>query len=394
MNRAHSAVLAGVLLLVVGASGANAEGTFVRLRGQAGELRGAVSAQNGGVLVKVDGQADRLISWHLVRETDVAGCEGSMARGLELMRGVSRVDRGDVPMAGEALEPLIEKMALEGTLVGPTGLATAEAVLRVRLARGSQTGATLAWLAWFDAASERPVIVEDALNKGLIWIGDRSAGGLSAGDASVDGGTGLCPHLPPIFGPVIATPALTGMLGSSEFARLGSVPAGSPVRDVVRAYQAAVAFEVSGAEFKPDGEPSGDVAQMVVEIVLARAGDDAARQGARGRLRQRLERLTKAELNREVQAEEPEMLDTLWMRAWLHLGIGRSLLREVDPAQKREGIVEILTVPALFAEEVPGLAAGALVEARGELVKLGEPVELVNKELQAKYPDAAGVQMP
>lgn len=88
------------------------------------------------------------------------------------------------------------------------------------------------------------------------------------------------------------------------------------------------------------------------------------------------------------------MLDTLWMRAWLHLGIGRSLLREVDPAQKREGIVEILTVPALFAEEVPGLAAGALVEARGELVKLGEPVELVNKELQAKYPDAAGVQMP
>lgn len=380
------------LIAAVAGSVFAAPGSFVRLRGQASEIKGEVTAQSGGVLVTAPGRVTQLIAWNRVRETDAPGAEGSMARGLELMRAVSRIERGDFPLAAEAIEPLMAQMAVQGTLTGPTGMVAAETAMRVRLARGSQTGATLAWLAWLDAAGERPASeqgAEDAKapETRVVWVGDRLIGD---GNSPIDTTLGLCVHLPPIFGPVVSSPALVAMLASSEWGRLGAGPNGA----VVRAYEAAARYEVAGDVYVPrpeDASAKGDAAAVVRDIVLARAGSEADRGEARKRLRERLERVTRAESTRETEAGDEPGADAQWLRAWLHLGIGRSLIREAAPEARREGVVELLTVAAIFASDVPGLAAGALVEARLELVRLGEPIDKIEADLRARFPEAAVV---
>lgn len=381
-----------ILVAAIAGSVFAAPGTFVRLRGQGSEIKGDVSAQNGGVLVAAPGRATQLIAWNRVRETDAAGADGSMTRGLELMRAVSRIERGDFALAAEAIEPLMAEMAVQGTLTGPTGMVAAETAMRVRLARGSQTGATLAWLAWLDASRERPErgdAAEDgnAPETRVVWVGERLIGDAAS---PIDSGLGLCVHLPPIFGPVVSSPALVAMLASSEWGRLGAGPSGA----VVRAYEAAARYEVAGDAYVPraeDASTKGDAAAVVRDIVLARAGSDADRGEARKRLRERLERLTRTESTRETEPGDEPGGDTQWLRAWLHLGIGRSLIREAAPEARREGVVELLTVAAIFGSDVPGLAAGALVEARLELVRLGEPIDKIEADLRARFPEAAVV---
>jgi hypothetical protein len=394
-------------------------GTFLRLRGSPVDITGVITSGPGGILVRPLPAASpannpdlpdtrpsppaQLIAWHRVAITDLRTVDNSMALGLELMRATSRLERGDIDLAAEAIEPLYSQMTRQGTLIGPTGMVTAETVLRVRLARGMQTGATLAWLGWLDAAAEKPIRFPDDPPLSVIWVGS------TLGDAPRSSGTALepildptlklCRHLPPVFGPTVPSAALAAMLASPEWGRL----AAGPQRAIVRAYDAAARFELSQTIYTPDPPADGapptsallaDTAALVQDMVLARAGAPEAIPAARQRLRDRLDRLTRQEAARELPptaaasdiAQEP---DPRWLRAWLHAAIGRSLLRDSTPSAQREGVIELLTVPALFASDTPALAATCLLEARQALLALGEPVANVDSELRLRFPTLA-----
>jgi hypothetical protein len=120
--------------------------------------------------------------------------------------------------------------------------------------------------------------------------------------------------------------------------------------------------EVQGGEVASLPAPSNDAEQLVSDIVAAQTAPGEPMRAARSRLQKRLELLQRDADTKETAEDAEVQADRSWQRAWLHAAIGRSLLSEEPLTQRRQGLVELLHVPAIDGGTQPGLAATALLD--------------------------------
>lgn len=356
----------GLLAVLVLSGAAQAQ---VYLRGQGDALPGSVEqVTDGGVIVsRVEGGVTQhvIVGLELVREVrgvQAGAFDERRAIAEKCWRGVTRVQRGDFAGA----EPLLEELSPEfaGTQ-GPTGGAVFDALLRCRLARGAVSGSIAAWLRMLEARGGVPT------EKAATWIGGRVEGGGVADEM-----TGLVPSLPPVFAPGAQGEASTG--GLDELMGSGD----AKVARLAMYYRAAaIAENGAGAEGGPVLVPyidDGDEGvKLVRDVVLARAGDEAQRRAARERLEQRL------------RTDNPAG----WVEAWCRVGIGRSLVKESDGAERKWGVLQMLHVPARLSRQSPELAAVALSESARVLDELGDTrgAWMLADELARSMPGSAAL---
>jgi hypothetical protein len=288
----------------------------------------------------------------------------------EAWRARQRFERGDLAGAEVIAEPLFARLA--GSR-GPTAAMIAEILTRVRVKRGSQTGALDAWLAWYDCGNDAETLPEafpvDLATRRPV-LADRWP------TLSVDAASGLLSTLPPIW---INVPSIQAWVHSG-----GHPPGGggqeSRSRVYERLYRSAARFEVDGTtvdlselDLKLDGP------RLVSEIVIARAGEPKAREAARRELAERLEGAPPA-----------------WLEAWVRVAIGRSLLRETDADARRRGVLQLLHVPARFSSDAPYLAGIALAESARALLELGDRdgADVLRAELIREHPAHPALDWP
>jgi hypothetical protein len=363
---------------------AAAMGDVIEIRGQDTVFTGEIAALSpAGVTLKVgEGVPTKVISWDQVRaikanKLPAPGAVIFAPLSERLMRARLRMERRDLSKAEEVVEPLYAEHSASGTLAGPTGALLAECTLRVRLYHGGGTNAVTPWLDWLACRAA----TQDE-NQKQDWFG-----GATRLPVITDRASGLCPDVPPIFGGLTNPAAIRTLMQRADWARLLSVQ--SPVRGMASAYAAAVLFE-SGEPFALPAidAATSDGERLVLEIVTSRVGGDNEREPARARIRKRLEQLDRVDDSRESTDPASVPDDRTWQRPWLHAALGRSLLREADPGQRRLGLVELLHVPALYARTQPRLAALCLFDALAELRQRGEKPEAINaieRELRNQF---------
>ncbi len=263
----------------------------------------------------------RFVGWAEVERVGAEGAGGwgeaeayrSVADALD--RAEKRLARGDVTGARVLLEPLAERYLKE---TGPTSGAVASMLAWCRVLRSDRAGAAEAWLAW--------------------RRGDAGGGGGPARDW-IDAATGLAPAIPPVWAGSDARETATLLMPMSALAG-----ANDPSSELIRLYtlMAVVASggevgEYDGPETRLRADPG---VRLVWEMVRAQADPEAAgRRGARDALRRR--------------ARTP---GPAWQAAWVHLGLGASLLREPERIDADAGAAELLTVVLLHQDTAPGLA--------------------------------------
>ncbi|MCW5766483.1 MAG: hypothetical protein KIT68_10975, partial [Phycisphaeraceae bacterium] len=259
-----------------------AQGVVVELRGREGAIAGAVErVGREGVLVKPDDPAQprlRWISWDRVRQVRPEGGRFAEFAPLSdsLWRARTRLERGDLALAALDIERLTRSYPGLG---GPSGTLLSELVLRLRLARGSHTGAAMALIRW--SATRHAADATAA-----VWVG-----GSAGGAAAIDAGTGLAVQCPPMFGAAIGTPALEAFARSAQWDGFKAIDAAT--RDLAVLYRAAAEAELAlrrQEEAAPPGEVrSNDPGVLLVrDVVLSRAGDASQRRAARESLEKRM----------------------------------------------------------------------------------------------------------
>lgn len=379
----HAAFLS--LAVLVAQPGGGGGGGALQLRGQVAPLSGEIASVSfGGVVLKTSpDDPGRLYSWDRVRSVDGAGEQANAGAFIPyadaLMRGRARLERGDTWLADQAIEPLYQQaVAAAGgsaeRFVGPSGLLLAECALRTNLDRSAAASATLAWLQWSAVDRLRPRAIGGGGTSGDVrapqWIGG------TVGLAPViDPSTGLCPKLPPIF--PRQGPSSAGMLRvltqSPQLKRLCADASLSRGLAVPYAIAARIA---SGEELAVDAgtfpAPTNESEQLVSDIVAAQAAPNELMRSARARLMRRLEQIQRDADTRENAEESEAQADRSWLRPWLHAAIGRSLLNEDQASLRKQGLVELLHVPALDGATQPTLSATALLDVIEYLRRDGE----------------------
>lgn len=390
--QARGAIVGAVLLAsaLQVAGQARAQGVIVELRGRDGTVSGNLERIGpAGILVKPDDTTQTRSKWigwdrvRLIRGDRAAEAAPFKELADELWRARTRLERGDVFLAEPDIERLAATYAGAG---GPTGTLLGELSLRLRVLRGSQTGATMAFLRW--SAVRRAGETAQA-----VWVG-----GASMLAPAVDWTMGLAVQCPPVFGPAISNAAMEAFVTSGDWDRLGVADAAT--RDLAMLYRVAAAGEIElrkGAEPAPPVEvKSNDPGVLLVrDIVVARLGTPEQRRAARDALERRL--LTKTAAVRSGDAtggNEVASPENRWQEAWCRAGIGRSLLRETDTRDRRRGVVQLLHLPARFASDQLLLAPTALQEASDALRALGDPagaarlIDEIRRLFPAVAPDA------
>ena len=287
-----------------------------------------------------------IIGWDRVRSVGGAfagDAQAYMDVATDAWRARYRLERGDTVAA----EPLFEKLfeRYEGK-AGPTAAVVAEGLLACRLHRGAQAGAVMPWLSLMMAEAGR--------GEGAVWFERDRASSL---ERVIDPATGLAPALPPIW---LDSPASRAIASSSEMAevRTSDSQEKQVAASLANLYQFAARFEAGqDGDGMPRTARGSDAVSLVSDIVKARAGDQRERTTARESLQVRIDR------NRGT-----------WVEAWCRVGLGRSLLSELEPEQRRLGVVQLLHVPARFREDQAYLAGLALAEAIVALEDLGDDV--------------------
>ena len=304
------------------------------LRGQAEPVQGQIVAvSSAGVSIAQAGETPTVVSWDRVRV--VRGESSAQAATFAdsaqaLWRARTRVERSDFAGA----EPILERLAAlppVDALTGPSAAVLAECLLRCRLERGAQAGATRAWLVFARTA--------------VPPAGPPKAPAV-AGHQLIDAGTGLCPALPPMF-----------VRDAALIAAADAPPdADTPL---ARLYTAALAADAGRPTVWTSELASGlpESARVLAEILQARTGTPPERAAARAALTSRL--------------VSPDLAP--WLDAWCHVALGRSLVRESDPGLRRQGVLHLLQAPARLGRSAPYLASLSLLEAAQTMQALGEP---------------------
>ncbi len=307
----------------------------VELRGERAPVEGAIVGL-GVDGVEVDGLG--VISWDRVRDID-GEWEEIFERDFreyadKAWRARTRLERGDTILA----EPLFEELfATYGFRRSALAGVVSEGLLRCRLRRDAQALAVEAWLSLLASGASSPLL-------------DRE--------------TGLVPTLAPIW------------LPSDSVAVVRVVPPENGDDHLLRLadwYAAAADFEAGREAHLPPRESADRGLALVADIVSGRAGDETTRRKARQSLRTR------------ARAHEGT-----WIEAWALAGLGRSLIREGEIDQVREGVVYLLSVAARFSRQTPYLCGVCLAEAAGALeAVLGDTngARAVAQELARRYPE-------
>lgn len=371
MNRVAAGVLAAWLCVVAEAQPALTLRSFGAT--PAPVTAGEVSAVNAdGVTVVTARAADGRVvdsvlwGWHQVKS--VGGAFASAAaplasRGDEAWRGLSRLERGDVVAA----EPVLERMFTEyQTRTGPTACAIDAGLARCRISRGALTAAVVPWLAWRRAQA---VATPPRFDRAEAVWGDL-----------LDPASGLVPGLPPIFPDTPATRALA-RAGLGEASPGASVP-DDLARTLARLYAVAAQFESGTPGVAPDPRTADLGVRLVFDVVRARVGDDATRADARKSLAER------------VKPNAPAL--GTWQESWVRVGLGRSLVREADPELKRQGVLQLLELPARNRSTDSYLTGVALADAAAALEALGDHAgaTVLARELIDRYPDHPALDAP
>lgn len=261
-------------------------------------------------------------------ETDVVR---NLELGERLWRARMRLARGDAALAEEALGPEWRFARLDG----PTGLVAALVELQVALARQDHPRA---WHAWLEAARlGRRGLREPALE---TWLEPTSHGTLSR-RAVFDATSALCPSLPPFAGNEAERTAILAALDgfdAGEDRELDALRrALAAVIDPTRDGPAAAA---AGGAARDDGEPKRTL-EFLRTLREARSALPADRARAREAIVSQRRRL-------------PE-----WSEAWSRYAVGSGLLLDATPEATLAAQVELMHLPARFAEAQPWLAASA-----------------------------------
>ena len=339
----------GILVLTAGI--ANAEPGTVTLRSgqvvQATDIK--VSAE--AVVVKT-ASGERTLGWHEVRAVGGQASSSAveyLADADKAWRGLSRLARGD----RVAAEPLLEKVfqRLSGHK-GPTASAVSEGLLTCRVARGAQA---LAIEPYLTLVLNNPVQVTSDL---------------------LDERTALYPALPPIWGNEAGLASAVTSIAWDDFAKWD---ARGRARQLAELYTAAALYEISGQSALPEMTPVDEGVKLVHEMVISRLGNEHERGIARKALAARLEQ------------DLPD-----WQQAWVHASIGLSLLTENDDHESRLGIVQLLYVPAQYAQSQPYLAGVCLAKASIRLAEMGrsEAAVTLAGELAREYNHHASTEHP
>ncbi|MEN0021034.1 MAG: hypothetical protein AAF747_09155 [Planctomycetota bacterium] len=301
-----------------------------------------IAATSEGVVVDADASEPVIVPWHRVLRVERAGVVDELAEGERLWRALWRVERGDTPQAEPTLEAIFADRVAER---GPTTRAVAAALTRCRLGRGARLAAIDSWLVWLAAGrtGSGPMVYEPR----------REVFGL-VDEASLvphDEATGLVPQLPPIFR---ASHALRVRTETAPL--LAATDGRAESLESLYRRAAAIAFgddaAVADAELR-DGRPG---VALVAAVVAVQATDPSDAPSNARRLLQR------------VIEREPNT----WQEAWSRVAIGRHLLRSSDQEVKREGVLELLHVPARFGDTLPDLAALALADSIEAMQTLGD----------------------
>ena len=366
----------------------------VELRFGGGRVTGKILSMTGnGLRMRPDIGEERTILWSHVGGVSgpaagkFAATFAAMAEGV--WRLTARVNRGDA----EGAELLYDKLEASGTLDGLRGAsrrAAMRTVIQLRLSRGFVTGAARAY---FESLAATGALADEALVGGGSVQGSGDWGGESTpgnNRAAVDGVTGLCPNLPPAFSAQLSGGGLAALAQWPGWAACTALPGAAG--EVARWYETEAISAAGGRTVLLEGLlPVMDVggAATAGPEVLTRM----VVQAARGNAEQR--RAAREWLGRRLAAEaakvegagaggsgdargagakfgEDGLVERSWQEAWCRLGIGRSLLAESDAADRRRGMLELLHVPAEFAQRLPLAAAVALSDVATELEKQGD----------------------
>ena len=325
--------LALVVCIGLWVSVAASEPGTVVLRGGAEFEASSIEADAGALTCTIDGD-QRIFGWQ-----EVAEVRGPMADEVRpylptaesAWRGLARLARGDRVAAEPVLESVFDDLSGQ---ISPTALAVSQGLLACRLARGAQ------------ALSVEPMLTEIANDSATVEIPTVK------GASPLDPEFGLCPALPPIWGTDSGLSAMVGAISRDKF---GVWIHETKAEQLAKLYATAALFELGSPAPAPTLTPVDAGVKFMQEIVLARVGDAKQRLMARSALTDRL------------NAEDLPG----WQSAWIHSSLGLSLIRESDEHETRLGIVELLYVPAIYAQTEPYLAGVCLSEAAIKLAELG-----------------------
>lgn len=328
-------------------------------RGNEATLEGrAVQVDEDGVLFRTRrgaGDTDTLVPWDRIRflETDRQAHAEFFASHRDmadqLWRARTRVERRDYPAA----EPLFDTLFAETmNRTDATALTVAEGILRCRLARGARAAAVIPWL-------EMHRLLSSGI-KPTAYLGM---------DPIVDAQTGVCAQLPPIWTRSVGVEQLLSDLGhyvvdapgterlATLYTRAARITLGLPVQDPTIFYHADESWQ-------------RDPTSLIVTAMIA----------AIEQIRPFPIDLDKtlARLYRE------EALLTPW--AWFARGLTR--LTAPDLNIQREGLVDLLTLPARYRETNAYLSGFAIDFAARAFDHLGRTTDAtaLRADLKRDYP--------
>ncbi|NOG56072.1 MAG: hypothetical protein HND57_17375 [Planctomycetes bacterium] len=347
------------------------------LRDGGGTLIGlSLDMDDSGILFRVGHDQAQWITWDRVRslsaedETNQAAYQAQAAMAETLWRARSRVERGDSVMAEPLLIPLFETTRGRTDAVA---LIVAEGLLRCHLARGDRAAALVPW---------------------LECVRLRQAGLVQTAYASLspvlDGRTGLCLALPPIWTPgdpnadraadelgryLVAVPETESDSESRHLAVLYLSAARGALADPTRRDRVTAdsLFESLEALANADVRDAGT---FVLSLVMAI--DTKSLDSQRATAIRILSRMTR----------EPGRFGQ-----WARYATGLAKVRQPGADQRLEGLVDLLSLPALVTageKNVDRILAGLALEQAAEvLAQDGRSQEAASlrTELIAIYPD-------
>lgn len=341
----------GALCLSLSTGGASAQ---VELRGGAWVDEVVVEVSPAGVRVARDDASTRVLGWHEVKRVGGDFERAALAyRQLsdDAWRAWQRLQRGDIDLA----EPIFERLwkaALDAEtsdnaeapvrLDGPTGLVIAEGVARVRLMRSALPAAVEPWA------------TSIALRRAI-------AGEAASAIALLD------PQLPPVFVHSLAVERLA----TTE---PNSVIAGDPVASALfGVYRWAAEATFARGLTSPDIDDAGANPEVLFAFNLALA--QHAESAEARRAAEALESTARADAG-------------AWREAWARYAIGASRLGADDERTRLLGVVELLHLPARFAQSQRYLTGLALARSSIEFRRRGEDARAatLRSELERTMP--------
>lgn len=326
----------------------------VELRGGQTVIAPIVDISPDGV--QVGGDEPRVIAWDNVRAVDAEWADRAAPYEQvsdDAWRARTRLARGDTALAAPLFEKLFPQYREED---GSLALMIAEGVYRCRYGQGDIAGACEAWL-----------VAADLRERGVEIAGDPPMTPL------LDPETHLPPKTPPLF--IQGADATRVANATAQWLDRASPDTPPRMRHIVRAYhQAAQRAALPDAEVATDLPlPDEPGPRLVALIVNAESPNPQTRQSSRDALA--------PYCRADAQGT--------WREAWARAAIGRSLIMEDDRDQRLAGVIELLHLPARFADSNTNLAAIALAQAAQTLRALGDRTSSVHliEELQALAPE-------